>query len=908
MARSLKPIPLPSLRGGINRFDSSARPDQIVDGLDVIADTGELRRRDAYTAISAVCPHILPEGSTRVVTESGSGTLTSYTNRLAVLSPNITIVYVGQASEPFNAISWPYAEHTETGVSASSTIALDYWNGSAWTALSHFLDTTGRFASTDYWRPLWQIGQLTFHLPSSWATTTVNSLTAYWIRIRHLSNAGAALAIAPAADAFELVEPGIRVGNTQAVRGLWPVTVGNSLQLVCAHDRIPRRGMEAGAALSTWEMNPTERMMPLDVVHNEGAGYINAMTWPTWTGGGGGTTIGTAGYLTDFNSTVDIAAAALIGAPVFDQMVPSVGATTTSATFVALIDSGVSDFANQWEDFFIHCVANGSAAGTPTGQVRKIVTSTTTASNGVVTVYDAWSIAPDVDNRFRIERVPTRVRTKQVALDSGLRRDTFYPVYAHTSNTMPAGLNLQAGIGLRTFDYDISGTLEDNILNWALEWDIRWRIRSSERWTAGYDPLSKRLLLTNGVSGVLAYDGARLREEIADTTSENAGALTASLPDTPEEAYNTAPRAIRDALLYARPPCGRLLVNYRNRFISAGFVDEPFHIRYSYFGTLNNIWPKTYEAIIADGPNRPITGMATLNDQLVIFTEASIHIADVGESGHLLPRPAAQGIGFSSHQAVVPIVFNGVSNLVGVASDGIYAFGGGEPSAVLQDWSQVLDGGVNVGGLGRSVAAVWRQKNLAFFAVPAAGSSTNNRVVVMDYSGEAPTWWVWSAPFGISSMASVIQPGGEEMLLIGTDDGFIQTLRDAPTDDGTAISAYARSVTIQPSEADVRPTRLNLTVRGLGSTETMNIAIYEGRRDVASASGAYPVASGGSTYGVAVYNTSTFTDERYRTFHIGIPSGIRNSMLQIQLGGSTRWAYKSASLELRPMTTGLRGP
>lgn len=64
-----------------------------------------------------------------------------------------------------------------SGNSNSASVTAEYWNGSAWTALTI---TDGTSSSG---RTFNQDGQITFTLPSNWAINTVNSLSAYFIRL-----------------------------------------------------------------------------------------------------------------------------------------------------------------------------------------------------------------------------------------------------------------------------------------------------------------------------------------------------------------------------------------------------------------------------------------------------------------------------------------------------------------------------------------------------------------------------------------------------------------------------------------------------------------------------------------------------------------------------------------------------
>jgi hypothetical protein len=58
------------------------------------------------------------------------------------------------------------------------TVAWEYWNGKAWTALTNVVDSSAGFtAGTSTYFVTWAV-------PSDWATTAVNSVTEYWVRAR----------------------------------------------------------------------------------------------------------------------------------------------------------------------------------------------------------------------------------------------------------------------------------------------------------------------------------------------------------------------------------------------------------------------------------------------------------------------------------------------------------------------------------------------------------------------------------------------------------------------------------------------------------------------------------------------------------------------------------------------------
>lgn len=64
-------------------------------------------------------------------------------------------------------------------VGTTATYVWEYWNGSAWTTLT-VTDGTTNFTAN---------GSVTFTIPGSWATTSVNSVTMYWVRVRYTGSA-----------------------------------------------------------------------------------------------------------------------------------------------------------------------------------------------------------------------------------------------------------------------------------------------------------------------------------------------------------------------------------------------------------------------------------------------------------------------------------------------------------------------------------------------------------------------------------------------------------------------------------------------------------------------------------------------------------------------------------------------
>lgn len=102
--------------------------------------------------------------------------------------------------KPFSAI---YAEMKVVNAVAA-TLTVEYWNGTAWTALESVVDDTNAFARS---------GFIQFDKPEDWEATTVNSLEAHFIRIRPSQN------VTPT---MELQGINIVFSDDQDLRGVYP--------------------------------------------------------------------------------------------------------------------------------------------------------------------------------------------------------------------------------------------------------------------------------------------------------------------------------------------------------------------------------------------------------------------------------------------------------------------------------------------------------------------------------------------------------------------------------------------------------------------------------------------------------------------------------------------------------------
>jgi hypothetical protein len=145
-------------------------------------------------------------------------------------------------------------------------------------------------------------------------------------------------------------------------------------------------------------------------------------------------------------------------------------------------------------------------------------------------------------------------------------------------------------------------------------------------------------------------------------------------------------------------------------------------------------------------------------------------------------------------------------------------------------------------------------------------------------------------------MASVTTSDGQEHILFGTDDGFVQTLLHADTDDGETITCTVRSRPEQPFEArEANFRRLNFTLSPLGAAETVTYRAYLEESDEAWCGGSFPVNTGRAVYSTAIYGTSHYAGETFKTHSVNLPSGTKGKKIQVEI------EFTSPTLRLRQL-------
>ncbi len=923
--RAKRPYMLSPGTGGVDRFDTAGKSLKLWEGYDVIAGEGELRRRDGFFGITASPGFPFPGPRTTLLVsaaDASGATASAVTNRLLV--PNNGPYFFIGLNEVFDGIDVPLTPTTTLGnttPAASLRLQGHYWNGSAWTAMPWVFDSTrGRATGTSAsFAPFYKAGQVSWHRSqfSGWTTSTLGGVTAYWVRLTTVNAAGTATACS---HTGAVGAPGVRGLLRGPVNLLAPVNLGGRHCLVIGGDRFKRRGLEGGANLADWRYN-REAPYPMALTKYKSAGVFGSVTYPQW-----GRRVDTdpAGVFTAVGSTGSEGAANVltdhpqinravndpypehsylednpVDGVVVQNIVAQAGSTTTS-----FVTQTITGRANMDYEGYILVV---TTAGNLTLGDYRIVSSFTGGAVDSTFVTRAWSAAPNTSVRWRLIRPPKRFRIYADRTGTGMnqwlnRVIGIPPVPSATLPTVGA-----AAVPINSADpddYQHGGYIASaGICHHQMVDDLRWAVSSGRRWSYVYDTVTRALLMTNGESGILEYDGEILRELKADISSDLAQYLAGKIADEREVQTGSDPSLLARSKFRSRPPNGKYLATFRNVLVVGGSSTSPYTIWNSYSGGANNIWPLVAETQIRD--QEVLTGLAALYDRIFAFTKNSIHEGFIQDNGSLAFNPISQGVGFTAHHAVVQVPYNNSLVLAGPSPSGIFITNGSEPTAVLDSWDRLVPGGINTLVLDRAVGVVLQSQTLAIWFVASRGSTVNDLGLVWDYSTNA--WYLWRHSIGVESAATAMI-SGRETLLLGTADGVVQMLRDCPDDDGSTITGDVLSAPEQPAgPSELSFSRFNFTAAALGSGETMSVAAYVNHSDVSTQGAvvAMPVTRGANVFGgtpvwspAGLGNTdAVWADEPMKSFSVNLPRGTRGTIVQYRVRGSARWRLRQVSVE-----------
>jgi hypothetical protein len=165
------------------RFSIACGGTWAVDGDGARTNGGGIVGDVTLTEQAAALCQVYDHGTTTYATLAGSSALTGWTNnyQLTADAANEEVndaVYFGGAV-PFCEMALDIGT---AGVYGGDVFTWEYWDGNSWEALT-VKDRTDTTAG-DGKRSFQQDGAISFVPPADWASTTVNSQAAYWIRCR----------------------------------------------------------------------------------------------------------------------------------------------------------------------------------------------------------------------------------------------------------------------------------------------------------------------------------------------------------------------------------------------------------------------------------------------------------------------------------------------------------------------------------------------------------------------------------------------------------------------------------------------------------------------------------------------------------------------------------------------------
>lgn len=136
---------------------------------------GSLTERSSASKVRVVSDftHILnEEGGINI---NRTTEMRTNSSNVTIFGTNLDYLYLGHTEVPFDSVFVALS----TLASASIAPVFEYWNGTAWTVLG-VNDTTNGFSAN---------GHILFQAPYKWATTSVEGVSAFWLRIQR-TNAG----------------------------------------------------------------------------------------------------------------------------------------------------------------------------------------------------------------------------------------------------------------------------------------------------------------------------------------------------------------------------------------------------------------------------------------------------------------------------------------------------------------------------------------------------------------------------------------------------------------------------------------------------------------------------------------------------------------------------------------------
>jgi len=926
MPRKLASISLSPGRAGINRYEGEALINQLSEADNVTNDDGDVRRRDAFVALTTAAPHYRPQGLYAYLGRDISDNEVLYPivdpdgfeqENLVSTTENLRSVWIGHPLRKFDGfeigelvgMSHPRSPteseaSTKFATTAPRKLRTYYWNGTAWTEMWH-LDQSWLNLGGNRVSLLRSMGRVSWHTPrfeGEWQQTTAgpDDLLAYWIRVDIVDEEGEQSTLPTPTEDVVLAQPGFRIFDLEPVRSLAQVTMGSGKLMLIGSDRRPALEREPGAKLGAWFGRLPEPTRDVLIESRFSSGVYGEQEFDQWSANG--TLVGpaeqdrgTAFFFTDDDDTINWTERNYYWPFVYQGLEASGGVDSNaySPEFTAGTFPPATGDPNRFRGWLLWVTGLGSGSGLTPGQYHQVIDTQSPLQlfGPNISVWPPLAAAPVAGDTFALTAPGVRVEIVQ-------QDRRYYPILT-ANNTVALGGSTPE------WEPDPANALPDvdglPVHVRALEEPV-WRIPAGGRWSWIFDSGRKQVLLSNGESGLMRFDGRYLHRAEADTES----AIATRYAGVPNEQVGTSEgQAISASNLEKLPPGGRFVIDYLSRTVVMGLQGDNQAIRWSapYY---RDIWPTGYVARLLDGNNLPIQGGTTLYDLLVAWTRESIHVSSPpDETGYFRFRPSGTAGGWLGNASVSRVPVKGRSVLIGPGADTLRLFDGAATEDILDEYDRVIPGGVNVKRLEDSVSVCWPQRTMVLWAVASAGSPRNDTLLVWNY--ETGAWWRWTYDLGISSLALWTGNDGRERLVAGTDDGFVVMLTDADTDDGAPVEAFMRSPPVRVLKEEAASfVALHLDLQEMGQGE-VTVRSFVDSRDVPAQDAELVIDGGSATFDEAVFaneslpaeTDAVFADEHQRAVRIPLRSGTVGNAFQYEVRGTKRWRLRSAELEVR---------
>ncbi|NJN63656.1 MAG: hypothetical protein HC882_01440 [Acidobacteria bacterium] len=792
-------LDLPPVFNGINRLEgqSYGRPDgRCAHALNVETALGEVQRRRGMCSFTTGPAFLRPAGASNV--SNGSVILGRSFNASAQF-------YVGSHSMPEAFTGFWFGPMTWAGtLTRHLLLRVEFWNGSAWAPIPWVLDNTQEVRD-GYIAPLLREGAVCWRkrelIDLGWVPNTIAGLLTYWVNVTFTTLEGVSV---DAAGTRSVLAPGIRLIDLEPVNGLYEGAPGNASALLVCADRQEVRGRELGGNVGVYGSRASATLPVLFEELRE-AGWSGTPTIPTWAGGTQ-TLPGTAGSLRKLTVQTfsnDVVPPGDVpyewrqnewtGGLITRNRPTGAGSTATLVNDVALAGG-----TNAWE----HCrLSLRGAAAVAADSLVEVFAS----SGNDVRVFPALSAAPTSDTWDLLG--PPKLAMLWPEMQA----------YEIRSNNEHELVLVPASLPFARSPADLGSTW---LGQFSIMQESRWRIRLGRRWSFANNPVTRRVVMANG-GDILETNGESINLLTADNSSDLAQYLAGeaakgTLASLKEDAQGAlGPQGV----FRSTPPKATYVAVFQGRMFAA-YEDVVY---WSFPNAAIDIWGFTSNTIVRSAEKSNVTGLWPLNNSLVVSTLFGLFEMNEVDSNVFSPIPVAQS-GFVSQQAATVVAREGAMILAGVMPDGIGAWNGSALQMILDDWDAVLDQPVNASRLDRSSAAWVPATQQCFFAVPVGSEEWPTRILVRE--ADTQRWWLWSTPWGVSSLSASTDDGGGTRLLIGTVDGFVATLADAPADDGTSIRGEIQTQNLViPQGARGAVTSFLTTARAMG-TGTAEIELF----------------------------------------------------------------------------------